>query len=279
MATSGSRNYVITRDNIIEFALRTIGVLGLGDSATTAMKSEAADALNIMVLSWQNDGVFLWTQADDVQIYTAATANYTLDSDILEVKNVFWRHDGIDMPLKALTREEYKNIADKDTAGTPTSYLIDYQLAAPVLYTWPVYAYTTSLVTGTDANTYLAKLDHTSASATYPITGASYATYWESSTETTGGAWVTATAYYSGHVRYTKVYRLQDFDSASDNPDFPVRWYKALVYGLAVELAPQWGKIGEVDFKTLGMIAEREKIRALNANNESADLSVRPRRR
>lgn len=35
---------------------------------------------------------------------------------------------------------------------------------------------------------------------------------------------------------------VQDFDSSSDNPDFPVEWSEALTYNLAVRLAAEYGR-------------------------------------
>ena len=34
---------------------------------------------------------------------------------------------------------------------------------------------------------------------------------------------------------------FEDFDAAADNPDFPVEWFRALVYGLAYDLASDYG--------------------------------------
>lgn len=276
MAVSGSRDWVLTRNDIITAAYHKIGIGNHGATIAAAKYADAAQVLNMMQLSWQNEGIFLWTQADDLQLLTAATASYTLDADILEVNNVFFRHDGTDTPLTSLTREEYKNLSDKAVAGTPTRYFIDCQLAAPVIYLWPVYAYSTGCVVGTDTNNYLCSNDHTSAAATNkPITGTSYDDYWESTSET-GAAWADETAYYSGVVRFTKVYRLQDFDASTDNPDFPARWMNALIWGLAAELAPE----NKQDMSTIAYLEKRardERQKAWNANGESAPLRISPR--
>ncbi len=34
---------------------------------------------------------------------------------------------------------------------------------------------------------------------------------------------------------------FEDFDSSTDNPDFPQEWYDAITYGLACRLAPEYG--------------------------------------
>lgn len=53
-----------------------------------------------------------------------------------------------------------------------------------------------SEVTGTDSLVYTCIRSHTSAASNRPVTGANWSTYWKQ-TGSTGGAWVTATAYTS----------------------------------------------------------------------------------
>lgn len=41
------------------------------------------------------------------------------------------------------------------------------------------------------------------------------------------------------YITYQRPY--EDFNIATDTPDFPQEWYNAVVYGLAVQLAPEYG--------------------------------------
>jgi hypothetical protein len=155
---------------------------------------------------------------------------------------------------------------------------VDYQLANPTAYVWPVPEHTTSLVVGTDSNYYLCIKDHTSAAATQPITGASYTTYWTAVSTVTANVWATSTAYYSNVIRYSKVLRLQDFDAAADNPDFPVRWMQALIYGLALDLAPEYKiPLNERTILAQKFAAEYGIARAWD--NDATDLKIMPPRR
>ncbi len=273
MATSGSYNWILTRDNIIYAALENVGAYAFGQVPMAEYVSSASRTLNIMQQAWQNRGLFLWAQADDVQVLTAATASYTLDSDIVAIEQVMFREDEQDTLLSPYTREEYKALADKAVAGSPTHYYYDYRLAAPVLYLWPVYAYTTSVKTGTDAAAWLCNNNHTSAAASKPVTGASYADYWETTSETPS-VWVTATAYYSGIVKFTKIRRLQDFDAAADNPDAPVRAYQALISGLTFRIAPKFGIRSGTEYDRMKLQAEQDFAEMMGGNTESADLRI-----
>lgn len=276
MAVSGSRDFIQTRDNIIEAALRKLKVISPNKSAGANDISKASEALNRMILEWQNEDIFLWTEQDDLQLLTASTASYSLDADIIEIKNVYFRKDDSDRQLQLLTKEEYKAIPDKKETGEPVSVFIDYQLANPAMYLWPVPENTTGIVDGTDANVYICYLDHTSSTDDKPITGSDYSDYWEAVTGESGNAWATSTSYKSDVIRYTKVLRLQDFDATGDNPDFHVRWYSALVHGLAAELAPDYNRPAN-ETNQLIMLAETKKQKAKSANSEFADLSFRVR--
>ena len=279
MAVSGSRDFILNRDQICTSALRKLKVVIPGQTPSTDIITYAAEALNIMQLSWQNEGIFLWTNTDKHLAITADTANITASStaDTIEINNLYYRENECDnTPLTKMSLSEYREITDKTVSGTPTHYYVDYLLESTVIYLFPVYSHTTGVITGSDANTYLAKNDHTSAAATYPTTGADYANDWEATTQlTTGGAWVTATAYYSGHIRCTKIQRLQDFDAAANNPDFHARAYKALVDGLAAELAPEYRTWREVPYYQKR--AQESFKSFLFGQSETGSIRIQPR--
>lgn len=278
MATSGSRNWIATRDNIIYAALRKIGVLESDQPPTATEVQNASFALNAMINAWQNDGVRLWTQAEEILPLTADTLSYSLDASVIGVEKPVFRRDDSDTELTLLTREEYYAISDKKQSGDPISIYVDYQLANPTAYLWPVPAYTTGMVVGTDALYYLCILGHTSSTDDTPITGTDYTTYWQAVSTTTTGVWADTTAYYSDVVRYTKVLRLQDFDVASNNPDFPVRWMQAMIYGLAMELSSEYS----IPLQERTLLAQKfssEYGIARRMDYDNTDLIVKPNRR
>ena len=52
-------------------------------------------------------------------------------------------------------------------------------------------------------------------------------------------------------IKFVYLRPIQDFDAATDNPEFPKVWFRALVYMLAVDLAPVYGKPVSNDLKEL----------------------------
>ena len=60
MATSGSIDFSLTRDDIITEALEQLGVLGSGETANTDDVVSASRTLNMMTKAWQADGLTLF---------------------------------------------------------------------------------------------------------------------------------------------------------------------------------------------------------------------------
>lgn len=66
MARSGSYDFSVDRDQIINAAFRLIGVLGTDQTASTTMLDEASQALNLMIKGWQGRGYGLWLNREIV---------------------------------------------------------------------------------------------------------------------------------------------------------------------------------------------------------------------
>jgi hypothetical protein len=58
MATSGTYNFTVTRDDIIRFALLNLGKLGEGEGPTAQESSDIAKFLNMMVKTWMGQADF-----------------------------------------------------------------------------------------------------------------------------------------------------------------------------------------------------------------------------
>ena len=80
MATSGSVDYNVTRDEIITQALQLLNVLGIGETASSADVSFAASRLNGMVKSWQAQGLHLWSKQEGVLLFADNVGEYDLSS-------------------------------------------------------------------------------------------------------------------------------------------------------------------------------------------------------
>lgn len=77
----------------------------------------------------------------------------------------------------------------------------------------------------------------------------------------------------SKYLHFVFLAPTQDFDSATDNPDYPQNWFLALVYGLAVHSAPSFSKPISPDLEKL---LEMSLAIARNQDPEESQLFFQP---
>lgn len=141
MATSGSTDFTVTRDDIIKRALRLIGALAQGETPTTDQVSEAAVALNGLVKAWQADGMPLWALKQRSVTLVDGTASYTLDTPKPLKIIQAWNHDStsnVDIPMRIITKQEYNILGNKTSSGNPIQCYYDPRRDTGVLYLFPV---------------------------------------------------------------------------------------------------------------------------------------------
>ena len=128
-------------------------------------------------------GMYAWkhlTRVDETLTMQPGLKSYTIPSNIRAVGNVRWINDNDDEggylePLDSDTFDEKNPYPEGDTLGRPTVRTERHNKIelAPIPGVDQC-----SLITGSDAALYYCILNHTSAAASYPTTGGSYATYW-----------------------------------------------------------------------------------------------------
>ena len=137
MATSGTKTWTLYVDEVIDEAISRIG----SDPTTGKEASSARRTLNIMMRDWGNRGVQLWTIDETTQTVTEGTANYTLDTYLVDITEaVLSRTENsvrTDFQMAKINREDYMNIPVKSTKGRPSQFWLDMQRAAPVVYLYP----------------------------------------------------------------------------------------------------------------------------------------------
>jgi len=93
MSTSGTTTWSLQRDDVINSALRKLGVLPEGATANSAQITAGAIALNAMVKGFQTDGMPVWA----IKEYTFSTVAGTASYDMGIGKTI-----NTPMPLKVL---------------------------------------------------------------------------------------------------------------------------------------------------------------------------------
>lgn len=240
---SGTTNYTIQRDTLITRALRICGAVGQGETATANAITEGAGALNALVKEYQADGMPLWKITQMTGITYTATNSYTvgLGQTVNQVA-----------PLKVL---QAFNRSDDTLPIDQPVLIIPYQ---DYLYL----GIKTS--TGRPSQVF-------------------YKTPGEGGTIPASDMIGTIIVYPSpdaatiAHQTLVLIAQqpFENFDASTDIPDFPSYWFNALIWGLAADLAYEYG-VGLAERSMIAKKAVEKKEMALSFGVEEGSLFLRP---
>ena len=254
MATGSTADCNITRNGVIDAALRKVRAVNPSDQPTLEQTYQTAKALNQILreedLAGTGQSANLWALSRAALYLVVGSQIYGTDqglkNNILDILSMHFRNtSGEDVFVELITAAKFADIVDKDETGDPkvaylnkTRLLADQQLwVDPV----PSGLGTTSGVLGTDTLSYQCTQTHTSVAENRPISGVSWPLYWQVGGSSTT-AWVTATDYTNAELLwYTYKRPLYDFDAATDNPDMPAGWGRFLIYRLAHDISSDYG--------------------------------------
>lgn len=122
-------------------ALRLVGIVSNTLPVQADDLAQAIMSLDMMLKTFQLEGVFRYTRTTQSITVTNATISYTLSPRLHELTFVTWKDaSGNERELIAMTDDEYRDLPDKDSAGEATQYYYDRQKESAVLYVWPVLA-------------------------------------------------------------------------------------------------------------------------------------------
>lgn len=280
MTTSGSRNFTVSRSEIIEEAIANIGALDPGNTLSAEETARASVRLNLMIKGWMARGANLWRREEVIlflqsgqQSYAFGTDNFARSDDVV----VTSLSTGMAAAATSATVASASNITSGDLVGI--------KLDNGSIY-WPVGGATVAGSTLTFAAAPSAAASG-NAVYSYPYTGSAggvnttlnpvkiaFAFRRDSDNTDTTVRLISREEYVSlsrkgasgpvseihhdkqGASRIlvwpavdTNTDRLhlivdrvvEDFDTVADTPDFPVEWLNALMWGLSAELSNTYG--------------------------------------
>jgi len=239
MATSGVYSYSTNQTNIITGACRKIGILGDFETLTTTDPRYVAAqfAINPLIKQYMAFGMPVWAIAETT-IPMSQLGTY--NGLTLALGNTY---TGV-APLKIIQATRLDNTS-----------LITVPLN---IYTYEDYEILSNkTATGAPVHIFYQPLRNTGVIKLWPLPDP---TYWQ----------VNGSLY----IRYQRPY--QDFTTGTDEPDFPIEWTKALTYGLAYDLAPEYG----VDPAQRGILkADRDEAieTCLSFGTEEGGFFMQPR--
>ena len=231
--------YRIDRNTIIKKALSKLQVVELGVTPDADTITSLAESLNLMIKAWQSNGIKLWTIDEYTVPLVASQKLYTIGPSGCDVTD--------DKPLK-LIQAWLRN-----TQVTP-NIDIPLQILSRNEYN----------ILGSKSSTGLVN------------------SVWYDPRVTTGELHVYLTPDSTVATNYTLYFvgqrPMTDIDASTDIPDFPSEWTQALIWGLADEVALEYGCHINVR-QEIGMKADKYRTELEDWDVETSSTMFTPDQR
>lgn len=280
MAISNSVNFTVTRDEIISQAYRQIGVLGEGETATLDQVIETSPVLNMMLKTWQADGLNLFAIQKNYLFLEKGVASYEVSVNTSNhFTNQFYSTTtsaAASSGATSITVTSASNISAGDYIGVAsgTDILWTTVNGAPSGSTVNLTdALTSDVASGDIVYSYTSKsnkplnitdclLTKYSSGTDLPIEIISRKDYSVLPSKLTSGN--VTQIYFDRQVSSSKVLTwpvtsderdyltlyvqrtLSDMDSSTDEPEYPKEWFLPIYLNLALLLAPRYGVPNDV---------------------------------
>lgn len=281
--SSGSVDFSVSRDDIVKAALRKIGALSRGQTASAEDISEGAQALNLIVKQWMSNydfapGLKAWTRqrgtifpelneheytlgpnGDHATLsYSSTTlsANEAIGQTVLSVTSTTGMTASDNIGIRCNDGSIHWSTIDSTGAGTVT---IDDALTVAADSGSTVYWYTTKLQMPLEIISLRRKTTDSSEDPLRKMLVDEYEMIGDKTLNGTPSRYLYEPGKTDGLLKLdygisdtTEVYPItflrtvEDFDSSSDTPDFPQVWYRPLVLQLGIDLAPERGKEAKI---------------------------------
>lgn len=205
MTTSGDTTWNMTQLSIVNAALRKLGVISDGATATSTQLQAANEALNNIIFSLYAQG----------------------------------------MPLWAMTTTYFTPVQGQNTYNVGLGYgtgTLNIPAPLKVTQAWNLDISVPTMTTRIPMNIYTQfnfNLLNSPNDQGYPVH------FWYQPLNQTGqiNIWPAPDAYSAANRQIWFVYQrpFDQFDASTDTPDFPQVWLEPLIYSLAHRLAPEYG--------------------------------------
>jgi len=303
MARSGSKNFSYTRNDIINAALRKTGEYDPGETPGADEVADAAFALNAVQQDFAMEGGNIWlreeltlfVQKGQLKYDVGSTGDHVTSSYVETTLSADEASGQTEISVTAetgMTVGDYIGIKLDDgsihwsTIDSLGVLTIDDATDGAASSGNKVYTYTTKAYRPHSVlSDSISRRDTSIIDTTVTLIGEEE--YRNLSQKAQEGA--TTQAFYKAtlddgsmylwptgdgttdKIVFIAHYYPDDFDVASDNPDFPVEWANALIWGLAAELGAEYG-ISQRRQIYLEKKAEKKLQAALDFDVENAPV-------
>lgn len=307
MTVSGTVNFNLTRDEIIKDAFYYLNAYTPADTIPAHDIVYAANQLNKMVKAWEAKSIHLWTKTEATLFLALNQAAYTLTPTGANATESYVSTTiGADEAAgqTTLTLTSTSGMTANDYIGivldsgdfqwttissitNATTLVVASALTGAASSGNAVYAYTTKI--NRPLQIYSARRN-SSIDQDTPLWPYTYKEYFDLPNKTSPGIPTSFTynpqrdtgilyiwpvpSEVSDKIKFTFARPLQDFDIASNTPDFPQEWLEVLSMQLAVRLSPRFGKRNSITaFKNDADMALQD---LLSWDNEDASIYIQP---
>jgi hypothetical protein len=278
MTTSGSTAFNFNRDQIIMSAGRKIGAIEAGETFGAAAVQDFADQLNIMVKAWDATGLHIWTETEATLFLQPNQIAYTLGGSTTDHAAESYTATTLASAAASgattIVVESATNFAagyqvgvvlDDGTIGWSTesgapsgtsitlaTALSDSAGAGAAVYVYPtgilrplrvVSGRRNFLASNIDTQmTQMARIDYRNLpnkTNTGTITQFFYDPRGGASTQGIMYVWP-APPDVTSCLKFTWWRPIQDFTTGANTPDLPNEWIDALIWNLALKMAPEY---------------------------------------
>jgi hypothetical protein len=140
MTVSGSTNYSLTANQIIDKAFHRLGKASEGEAISARMYQDGLSSLNLLIKSKLGTSDRLSLRTEGSLVLVSEQEGYTLTSPFPSRMLSVRRRDSddSDTPMQELSRQEYFDLPNKTSSPSiPVSWFFDPQQGSGVLYVWP----------------------------------------------------------------------------------------------------------------------------------------------
>lgn len=277
MASSGSSDFTVTRDQIIKSAYRKIGAIRATQTPSAQLIIDGAEALNALVKHWQGRGLHVWTvneatlfpepNQQQYALSNASSSDHATESFVSTALSAAASLGATSITVDSITGisngDNIGIVVDDGTVhwttvnGVPSGSTVTLTVALDdsAAKGSRVYAYLSKIVrplkivdarfedaaTGIDSPviTMISRLDYQRLPNKIQDGAISVAFYDPKLTAGQLFLWHVPDP-FEGFVNFTYYRPIQDFDAAGDNPDLPQEWIQTLIFNLAVIMAPEF---------------------------------------
>lgn len=276
MTTSGSFDFQLKTNEIIDLSLRRAGELADGEIATAEQTLIGRKHLNAMTKAWRAEGIYLWT-IDWITIPMVASS-IVLGTDGFDYETIRNHKSALDN--RPITGAKHPSFWKKLATSTGATWVVDTNFTSIANYSLD------KSVVGIDD----AKIRFSADNSDRPLTSMTREEYFNLGNVTTLGD---PNRYWFNRLTTPEIFLypfpdsttefvtelatikfFQDFDTGNDMADFLQEWLEPLVDGLAYRLANR-GRSATF-LSTLRRDASDSKDLAKALDSEKGDVQFIP---